>query len=104
MAVSKLRNAAGFEWDEANIKHIARHNVIPAEAEEVFFDPKNVLDEDIVHSIAEDRFIIIGKTKEGKLLYQVFTKRGNKIRVISSRDINKKEVKLYEEKTRRSKV
>ena len=102
MAVSKLRNVVGFEWDEANIEHIAQHNVIPSEAEEIFFDRDNVLDEDIKHSIAENRFILIGKTKKGRLLYQIFTKRGNKIRVISSRDINKKEVKLYEKKTRRS--
>ena len=102
MAVSKLGSTVGFEWDEANIEHIARHNVAPSEAEDVFFDTKNVLDEDIEHSIAEDRFIIIGKTKEGRLLYQIFTKRGNKIRVISARDINKKEVELYEEKTRHS--
>ena len=102
MAVSKLKNVVGFEWDEANVEHISRHNVAPAEAEEIFFDINNVLNEDIKHSIAEDRFIIIGKTKEERLLYQIFTKRGNKIRVISARDINKKEVKLYEKKTRRS--
>lgn len=102
MAVSNLRDVTGFEWDEANVKHIARHNATPSEAEDVFFDTNNVLNEDLKHSIAENRFIIIGKTKEGRLLYQIFTKRGNKIRIISSRDINKKEVKLYEEKTRRS--
>lgn len=102
MAVSKLRLVIGFEWDEANIEHIAQHNVSPAEAEEIFFDTKNVLDEDIKHSIVENRFIIIGKTREKRLLYQIFTKRGDKIRVVSSRDINKKEVKLYEKKARRS--
>lgn len=101
MAVSKLR-VVGFEWDDANIEHIAQHNVLPSEAEDLFFDTNNVLDKDIEHSISEDRFIIIGKTKEERLLYQIFTKRRNKIRVISARDINKKEVKLYEEKTRRS--
>lgn len=101
MAVSKLR-VVGFEWDDANIEHIAQHNVLPSEAEDLFFDTNNVLDKDIEHSISEDRFIIIGKTKEERLLYQIFTKRGNKIRVISARDINKKEVKLYEEKTHRS--
>lgn len=102
MAVSRLRSVAGFEWDKANVEHITRHNVSPAEAEEVFFDANNVLDEDIEHSIIENRFIIIGKTKERRLLYQVFTIRGNKLRVISARDINKKEVELYEKKTRRS--
>lgn len=101
MAASKLR-VVGFEWDDANIEHIAQHNVLPSEAEDLFFDRNNVLDKDIKHSISEDRFIIIGKTKEERLLYQVFTKRGNNIRVISSRGINKKEVQLYEEKTRRS--
>jgi len=102
MAVSKLRNVVGFEWNESNIEHIARHDVMPDEAEDIFFDTNNVLDEDIKHSIVENRFIIIGKTKKGRLLYQIFTERGNKIRVISSRDINKKEVQLYEKKTRRS--
>ena len=102
MAVSKLKNIVGFEWDDANTEHIAQHNVTPSEAEDVFFDTNNVLDEDVEHSIIEERFIIIGKTKKERLLYQIFTKRGNKIRVISSRDINKKEVKLYEKKTRRS--
>ncbi len=104
MAVSKLKSVFSFEWDEANIEHIARHNVAPPEAEDVFFDRKNVLDEDLEHSIVENRFIIIGKTKKGRLLYQIFTKRGNMIRVISSRDINKKEVQLYEKKTRRSEI
>jgi len=63
---------------------------------------KNVLDEDIVHSIIENRFLIIGKTEKGRLLYQIFTRRGDKIRVISSRDINKKEVHLYEKKVSRT--
>ena len=49
--------------------------------------------------LLEERFLIIGKTKKGRLLYQIFTIRGDKIRVISSRDINKKEVGLYEKET-----
>lgn len=102
--MSLLDGVTGFEWNEANIAHIARHNVAPEEAEEVFFDADNALDEDIKHSTVEKRFIIIGKTQKGRLLYQIFTRRGNKIRVISSRDINKKEVNLYEKAARRTKV
>ncbi|OGD87715.1 hypothetical protein A3A54_02125 [Candidatus Curtissbacteria bacterium RIFCSPLOWO2_01_FULL_39_62] len=94
--MSSLNDVAGFEWDEANIAHIARHNVTPEEAEEVFFDKDNALDEDIKHSTLEKRLIIIGKTQKGRLLYQIFTRRGDKIRVISSRDINKQELALYE--------
>lgn len=96
----ELDDVVGFDWDEANITHLARHNVSPEEAEDLFFDKDNVLDEDIKHSDFENRFLIIGKTQKGRLLYQVFTKRGNKIRIISSRDINKKEVKLYISQTK----
>ncbi|MBI2039513.1 BrnT family toxin [Candidatus Microgenomates bacterium] len=92
----KLTKTTGFQWDEANIAHIAKHNVLPEEAEDIFFDENNIRDEDLQHSSDEERFLIIGKTKRGRLLYQIFTIREDKIRVISSRDINKKEVKLYE--------
>ena len=96
MTLPKLRKVIEFEWDEANIAHIAKHDVLPKEAEEIFFDKNNAQDEDIEHSTVEDRFLIIGKTKKGRFLYQIYTIRGEKIRVISSRSINKKEVKIYE--------
>lgn len=99
MSLPKLEKVLEFEWDEANIAHIAKHNVLPKEAEEVFFDKDNVQDEDIEHSTIEKRFLIIGKTKKKRLLYQIFTIRGERIRVISSRSINKKEVKIYEKET-----
>ncbi len=104
MTVVDLGKVTGFDWDQANVTHIAKHRVLPQEAEDVFFDKNNVLDEDLRHSIIEQRFLIIGKTRKGRILYQIFTVRRNKIRVISSRDINKKEVSLYEKKTNRSKV
>lgn len=99
-----LRSVAGFDWDNANIFHIGIHKVTVEEAEDIFFDVNNRLDDDAKHSLVEDRFIIIGKTQKGRILYQIFTKRNGKIRVISSRDINKKEVYLYEKKASRSKV
>lgn len=102
MVLPKLDKALEFEWDEANMAHISRHDVVPKEAEEVFFDKDNVRDEDLEHSTIENRFLIVGKTKKGRLLYQIFTIRGEKIRIISSRSINKKEVKLYEKETIRS--
>lgn len=102
MNVTKLGKVHGFEWDRANIDHVSKHQVIPEEAEDVFFDGNQVISEDLAHSIVEKRFLIIGKTKKGRILYQVFTVRENKIRVISSRDINKKEVVLYEKETSHS--
>ena len=95
----------GFDCDEANILHIAFHGVEPDEAEEVFSDTNNVLDDDVKHYFGEKRFIIIGKTEKGRLLYQIFTRRFDKIRVISSRDVTKKkEVILYEKEISSTKV
>lgn len=94
------RNIDTFEWDHANIAHIAKHKVLPKEAEQIFLDRNQVFQEDKKHSRdKEKRTIIIGKTEQGRLLYQVFTIRMSKIRVISSRDLNKKEVNLYEKTT-----
>jgi uncharacterized DUF497 family protein len=104
MELAVLKGVVGFEWDEGNVRHIARHHVLPDEAEEVFFDIENVVDEDLEHSAREQRFLIIGKTEQGRLLYQIFTRRGDKIRVVSSRDINRREVELYEKKAGRTKV
>lgn len=97
-----LKGVGGFEWDKANISHIAVHDVTYEEAEDVFFDHKNVFKHDLKHSTVEKRFILIGKTQKKRLLYLIFTKRKNKIRVISARDINRREVKLYEEKINHS--
>lgn len=88
-----------FEWDKGNIDKNKKHKVQDREAEEVFFDENKVVYKDSLHSKYEDRFIALGKTRKDRLLYVVFTKRGKKIRLISGRDINKKEVKLYEETT-----
>ena len=104
MILEVFQGVTGFEWDRANIAHIANHNVLPDEAEEVFSDKDNIVEEDVEHSTVEKRFLIVGKTQEGRLLYQIFTRRGDNLRVISSRDINRKEVALYEKEVSRSKV
>lgn len=88
-----------FEWDKGNIGKNKKHQVDDIEAEEVFFDEGKVIYKDKLHSKSEERFIVLGKTKKNRLLYLVFTKREIKIRIISARDVNKKEVYLYEETT-----
>ncbi|MDP3987862.1 MAG: BrnT family toxin [Candidatus Levybacteria bacterium] len=87
-----------FEWDKHNTGHVKKHNVSNTECEELFFDENKVVFKDLLHSQGEDRFILLGKTKMGRLLYLVFTIRGERIRVISCRDLNKKEAHLYEKK------
>ena len=98
------KNLKEFIWDKGNIEKNKKHHVEDKETEEVFFDKHRFIFKDKVHSQHEERFRILGKTKKGRLLFVVFTKRGNKIRVISARDINKKEVYLYEEKIKTTKI
>ena len=86
-----------FEWDGGNIDKNKKHSVEDKKAEEVFLDEGKVIFKDKLHSQVEERFIVIGKTKKERLLYICFTRRKKKIRIISARNINKKEVSIYEE-------
>jgi len=85
----------GFDWNQANIqKNLERHRVAFDECEEVFFH-NPVLAPDVGHPETERRYFAFGHTVRGRLLTIVFTMRGNKIRVISARDMNRKERKKH---------
>jgi len=88
-----------FQWDSGNSQKNEKHKVINAEIEEAFNDPNKAMAPDHKHSTVEQRHILLGKTKKKRLLYIVFTVRKGNVRVISARDINKKEVDLYEKAT-----
>ena len=95
-----LSKITGFEWDKNNIdKSYQKHGITLNEAEEIFLDEDILLLEDIKHSQQEERFKAIGKIAKGRILFLVFTIRGNKIRIISARVANKKERRIYEQKT-----
>ena len=95
-----LGNPGEFQWDKGNKgKNYQKHKVTDQECEEVFFDQTKKIFKDTLHSGKEERYILFGQTKESRILFIVFTIRHEKIRVISARDLNKKEKKLYEEKT-----
>jgi len=92
-----LNRVFDFEWDEGNSgKNLKKHGVTNQEAEEIFFDEKKKIYKDILHSQKEPRSILLGKTEKKRLLCVVFTIRRGKLRVISARNINKKERYLYE--------
>lgn len=94
-----------FEWDKANLdKSYQKHGITPKEAEEVFLDEESFVIPDVKHSQKEPRYIILGKTFEEKRLFIVFTIRDKKIRIISSRQIHKKEVKKYEKAKKNTKI
>lgn len=93
-----IKEAFEFEWDKGNTDKNLKHNVEDKEAEEVFLDENRYILKDKIHSEDEERFRILGKTQKSRLLFIVFTIRRKKIRIISARDINRKEVSLYEKK------
>lgn len=88
----------GFEWDAGNAtKSTDKHGVSRSEAEQVFLNEPLVIAEDVKHSQAKPRYHALGKTDAGRLLHITFTVRvsGTKIRVISARDMHRKERKIY---------
>jgi len=95
-----LTKIVSFEWDQGNIdKSYKKHSITPNEAEEIFLDKDILLLKDIKHSQEERRLNAIGKINKGIILFLVFTVRKNKIRIISVRFANKKERRMYEQKT-----
>ena len=91
---------AGFEWDSGNSRKSAdKHDVSQAEAESVFFNNPLIVVQDVKHSEREQRLSALGKTSQDRLLHISFTLRqnGTMVRVISARDMNRKERKVYEQ-------
>ena len=96
---NEFDNFVGFQWDRGNIdKNLIKHNVENWESEQVFFNKPLLVLDDPKHSIPEKRWAAFGKTDADRFLIVIFTKRGDLIRVISARDMNKKERKFYDEK------
>ncbi len=95
-----LPEPVAFQGDRGNEqKNLDQHGVSAQEIEEVFFDPRKKLLEDRFHSGTEDRYILLGQTRQARFLMVVFTIRARRVRAISARDLNKKERRLYEEAT-----
>jgi len=96
----EFENSIAFQWDDGNVdKNRVLHNVENWECEQVFFNAPLLISGDARHSTTEERWAAFGHTDEGRLLTVVFTKRGSLIRVISARDMSRKERKFYEENT-----
>ena len=93
-----FRDWVGFEWDEGNLlKNWEKHQVSASECEQVFFNQPLVAGPDEKHSKAEVRQYALGVTDAGRRLFVVFTIRRKRIRVISARDMNRRERKVFDE-------
>lgn len=86
----------GFDWSGGNAeKNWARHHVTPLEAEQVFFNTPLLAGADQSHSVKEKRFYALGQTDEGRKLFVAFTMRARRLRVLSARDMSRKERRVY---------
>ena len=87
----------GFDWDEGNVnKNWESHRVSPHEAEQVFFNHPLIVANDVKHSGTERRYFLLGQTDDNRALFVAFMLRGYLIRVISARDMSRRERKVYQ--------
>ena len=89
----------GFDWDAGNARKNDKHNVSTAEAEQMFFNEPLLIVADTKHSGHETRLHALGQTDRGRLVHVAFTVRDNKIRVISARDMHRRERATYAQAT-----
>jgi len=95
--IEQLINCTGFDWDEGNTsKNWLKHKVAPTECEQVFLNQPLVVQDDLKHSQNENRYYALGQRDQKRTLFVVFTVRKNRVRVISARDMSRKERRIYD--------
>ncbi|HRN70130.1 MAG TPA: BrnT family toxin [Candidatus Woesebacteria bacterium] len=92
----KLPNPIEFLWDKGNRNKNKKHNVTDEEAEEIFYNELTFVIPDEKHSEIEQRHSVKGTTQKGIKLTVIITIRKEKVRIISARDMNKRERREYE--------
>jgi len=87
-----------FDWDKNKAAgNLAKHKVQFEEAATVFADPLSDTFDDPDHSTNERRFLIIGHSEKGRLLFVSHTDDGETIRIISARELTRGEREYYEQ-------
>ena len=81
-----------ISWDQETVDHISNHSVSPEEVEEVLF---NDTDLPLIMRGKEGKYLVYGKTNGGRFLLVVWASRYRKTKIITSRDMSKKEKQLY---------
>jgi uncharacterized DUF497 family protein len=94
----RFPDLVGFDWDDGNrLKNQEKHGVSIGECEQLFFNEPLVILESDGRSESEARYAAFGRTDENRALVAVFTIRHNLLRIISARDMSRKERKFYHE-------
>lgn len=95
--LTSMPDFKGFDWSGGNAeKNWESHQVSPAKCEQLFFNSPLLTANDKKHSSLEKRWFALGQTDATRELFIAFTMRINKIRVISARDMHKKERARYQ--------
>jgi uncharacterized DUF497 family protein len=90
--------ALEFEWDPRKAAgNLAKHKVSFEEAATVFGDPLGRILADPRHSVVEERFVLLGISKQRRLLAVMYLERAETVRIISARQATRPERRDYEE-------
>lgn len=101
-AAHKRPAVSEFQWDDANVDHIAEHQVNPEEAEEALTDP----DRRPLGAYSpphESRWAVLGATEGNRILVVIYTRRGHLLRVVTAREASGPERRSYRRRQKRSK-
>jgi uncharacterized protein len=91
-----ISKCTGFEWNQGNdAKNRDKHDASNLACEQIFFNKPLIVKRDKEHSIAENRYYVLGRTNMNRLLFAVFTIRNDKIRIVSARDMTDAEMERY---------
>jgi hypothetical protein len=85
----KIQN---ISWDQEAADHIANHGVYPEEVEEVLFNDHDI---PVIMRGKDNKYLTYGKTDNGRFLFVVWVSKYRKTRIITARDMTKKEKQFY---------
>lgn len=97
-----LERCEGFQWDSGNdTKNWTVHKVSDSECEQAFFNKPVIVTQSVKAGSNENRWCLLSRTDSNRKLFLVFTIRGKLIRIISARDMSKKEREIYYEEAKK---
>lgn len=88
-----LDGLKGFEWDQHNAGHVARHDVDPEEVEEAAGRPHAIIPARAAGG--EKRGKLPGTSSAGRYLVVLFTIRNERLRPVTGYAMNRKEREIY---------
>jgi uncharacterized DUF497 family protein len=82
-----------FVWDAGDIDHLAKHGVLPEEAEQVIENGPLEIERQIRGS--ESRTLHLGETLAHRVLFVVVTRRGEELRVVTAFPAGRQSRRFY---------